>query len=62
MFPNKISGFMGLFLGFMRLLEFFVLRLIMSGLAGWVCLDLGKNMKHEVHILGKKKNNVLSKK
>ena len=30
----------------------------MSGLAGWVCLDLGKNMKHEVHVLGKKKNNV----
>ena len=37
----------------------------MSGLASWVCLDLEKNMKHEVHVLGKKgkkKNNVLPKK
>ena len=32
--------------------EFFVLRLILSGLVNWVCLDLEKNMKNEVHILG----------
>ena len=31
---------------------FFVLRLILSGLVNWVCLDLEKNMKNEVHILG----------
>ena len=29
-------------------LEFFVLRLILSGLVNWVCLDLEKNMKNEV--------------
>ena len=33
-------------------LEFFVLRLIFSGLVNWVCLDLEKNMKIEVHVLG----------
>ena len=33
-------------------LEFFVLRLILSGLVNWVCLDLEKNMKIEVHVLG----------
>ena len=27
---------------------FFVLRLILSGLVNWVCLDLEKNMKNEV--------------
>ena len=34
------------------------------GQLSWVCIDLGKNMKHEVHVLGKKgkKNNVLPKK
>ena len=34
------------------------------GQLSWVCLDLGENMKHEVHVLGKKgkKNNVLPKK
>ena len=31
---------------------FFVLRLILSGLVNWVCLDLKKNMKNEVHVLG----------
>ena len=31
---------------------FFVLRLILSGLVNWVCLDLEKNMKNEVHVLG----------
>ena len=30
----------------------FVLRLILSGLVNWVCLDLEKNMKNEVHVLG----------
>ena len=30
----------------------FVLRLILSGLVNWVCLDLKKNMKNEVHVLG----------
>ena len=29
-------------------LEFVVLRLILSGLVNWVCLDLEKNMKNEV--------------
>ena len=33
-------------------LEFFVLRLIFSGLVNLVCLDLEKNMKIEVHVLG----------
>ncbi|KAK7848220.1 ferredoxin-2 [Quercus suber] len=33
-------------------LEFFVLRLIVSGLVNWVCLDLEKKMKNEVHVLG----------
>ena len=33
-------------------LKFFVLRLILSGLVNWVCLDLEKNMKIEVHVLG----------
>ena len=28
---------------------------------GFIGFDLGKNMKHEVHVLGKKKNNVLLK-
>ena len=27
---------------------FYVLRLILSGLVNWVCLDLEKNMKNEV--------------
>ena len=31
---------------------FFVLRLILSGLVNWVCLDSEKNMKNEVHVLG----------
>ena len=31
---------------------FFVLRLILSVLVNWVCLDLEKNMKNEVHVLG----------
>ena len=31
---------------------FFVLRFILSGLVNWVCLDLEKNMKDEVHVLG----------
>ena len=31
---------------------FFVLRLILSGLVNWVSLDLEKNMKNEVHVLG----------
>ena len=26
----------------------------MSGLAGWVCLDLGKNMNHEVMFWGRR--------
>ena len=29
-----------------------MLRLILSGLVNWVCLDLEKNMKNEVHVLG----------
>ena len=45
----------------LNVLDFSVLRLIMSGLAGWVCFDLGKNIKHEVYVQGKKKNNVLPK-
>ena len=36
----------------LTVLEFFVLRLILSGLVNWVCLDLEKNMKTEVHVLG----------
>ena len=36
----------------LTVLEFFVLRLILSGLVNWVCLDLEKNMKNEVHVLG----------
>ena len=35
-------------------LEFFVLRLILSGLVNWVCLDLEKNMMNEVHVLGQR--------
>ena len=32
------------------------------GLISWIYwVDLGKNMKNEVHVLGKKKNNVLPK-
>ena len=27
----------------------------MSGLAGWVCLDLGKNMNHEVMFWGRRR-------
>ena len=29
-----------------------MLRLILSGLVNWVCLDLEKNMKNEIHVLG----------
>ena len=36
----------------LTVLEFFVLRLILSGLVNWVCLDLEKNIKNEVHVLG----------
>ena len=39
----------------LNVLEFSVLTLIMSGLAGWVCLNLGKNMKHEVHVMGRRR-------
>ena len=46
----------------LNLLEFSVLTLIMSGLAGWVCLDLGKNMKHEVHVMGRRRTMFLRKK
>ena len=51
----------------LNVLEFYVLRLIMSGLAFWVYLDSGKNMKHEVHVLGRRtmffrKNNEKQKK
>ena len=32
------------------------------GLISWIYwVDLGKNMKNEVHVLGKKKNNILPK-
>ena len=31
---------------------FFAPTLILSGLVNWVCLDLEKNMKNEVHVLG----------
>ena len=54
-----IYGFDLLEVSILNVLEFFVLRLIMS-VGGWVCLDLVKNMEHEV--LGKKKKNVLPKK
>ena len=46
----------------LNLLEFSVLTLIMSGLAGWVCLDLGKNMKHEVHVMGRRRTMMIRKK
>ena len=36
----------------LTVLEFFEPRLILSGLVNWVCLDLKKNMKNEVHVLG----------
>ena len=35
----------------LTVLEFFVLRLILSGLVNWVSLDLEINMKNEVHVL-----------
>ena len=47
-----IYGFGFLEVSMLIVLEFFVLRLILSGLVNWVCLDLEKNMKNEVHVLG----------
>ena len=47
-----IYGFDFLEVSMLIVLEFFVLRLILSGLVNWVCLDLEKNMKIEVHVLG----------
>ena len=47
-----ICGFDFLEVSMLTVLEFFVLRLILSGLVNWVCLDLEKNMKNEVHVLG----------
>ena len=38
--------------GFSLWVWIFMLRLILSGLVNWVCLDLEKNMKNEVHVLG----------
>ena len=43
-----IYGFDFLEVSMLIVLEFFVLRLILSGLVNWVCLDLEKNMKNEV--------------
>ena len=47
-----IYGFDFLEVSMLTVLEFFVLRLILSGLVNWVCLDLEKNIKNEVHVLG----------
>ena len=47
-----IYGFDFLEVSMLIVLEFFVLRLILSGLVNWVCLDLEKNIKNEVHVLG----------
>ena len=43
-----IYGFDFLEVSILIVLEFFVLRLILSGLVNWGCLDLEKNMKNEV--------------
>ena len=42
-----IYGFDFLEVSMLIVLEFFVLRLILSGLVNWVCLDLEKNMKNK---------------
>ena len=47
-----IYGFDFLVVSMLIVLQFFVLRLILSGLVNWVCLDLEKNIKNEVHVLG----------
>ena len=47
-----IYGFDFLEVSMLTVLEFFEPRLILSGLVNWVCLDLEKNMKNEVHVLG----------